>query len=142
MFHCSVIKDRFFALLFVTSSFAIISCRFLLVKKFFQLFLKLFLFLSCSNSDMLSHPIGCCQELFLFLFDSFVISVRSLRRNSDRIPPLAGFVNNFLNFSYNLFIRVIYHISDSYSYRRNRPAGRFPYFLPVCFFYTIYNTVY
>ena len=49
---------------------------------------------------------------------------------------------NFLNFSYNLFIRVIYHISDSYSYRRNRPAGRFPYFLPVCFFYTIYNTVY
>ena len=111
-------------------------------QEVFSTFLKLFLFLSCSNSDILSHPTGCCQELFLFLFDSFVISVRSLRRNSDRIPPLAGFVNNFLNFSYNLFIRVIYHISDSYSYRRNRPAGRFPYFLPVCFFYTIYNTVY
>ena len=141
MFHCSVIKVRF-ALPFVSNSFAIISCRFLPVKNFFQLFLKLFLFLFCSNSDILSHPTGCCQELFLFLFDSFVISVRSLRRNSDRIPPLAGFVNKFLNFSYNLFIRVIYHISDSYSYRRNRPAGRFPYFLPVCFFYTIYNTVY
>ena len=111
-------------------------------QEVFSTFLKLFSFLSCSNFDILSHPTGCCQELFLFLFDSFVISVRSLRRNSDRIPPLAGFVNNFLNFSYNLFIRVIYHISDSYSYRRNRPAGRFPYFLPVFFFYTIYNTVY
>ena len=87
-----------FALPFVSNSFAIISCRFLLVKKFFQLFLKLFSFLFCSNSDILSHPTGCCQELFLFLFDSFVISVRSLRRNSDRLPPLAGFVNNFFEF--------------------------------------------
>lgn len=87
-----------FALPFVSNSFAIISCCFLLVKKFFQLFLKLFLFLSCSNFDILSHPISCCQELFSFLFDSFVISVRSLRRNSDRIPPLSGFVNKFLLF--------------------------------------------
>ena len=91
-------QRSFFALPFVSNSFAIISCCFLLVKKFFQLFLKLFLFLSCSNSDILSHPTGCCQELFLFLFDSFVISVRSLRRSSDRIPPLAGFVNNFFEF--------------------------------------------
>ena len=90
-----------FALPFVSNSFAIISCRFLPVKNFFQLFstfLKLFLFLSRSNSDILSHPTGCCQELFSFLFDSFVISVRSLRRNSDRIPPLPGFVNKFLLF--------------------------------------------
>ena len=87
-----------FALPFVSNSFAIISCCFLPVKNFFQLFLKLFLFLSCSNFDILSHPTGCCQELFSFLFDSFVISVRSLRRNSDRIPPLPGFVNNFLLF--------------------------------------------
>ena len=92
-----------FALPFVSNSFAIISCRFLPVKNFFQLFLKLFLFLSCSNFDILSHPTGCCQELFSFLFDSFVISVRSLRRNSDRIPPLPGFVNTFFNFSYNFF---------------------------------------
>ena len=90
-----------FALPFVSNSFAIISCCFLPVKNFFQLFstfLKLFLFLSCSNFIILSHPIGCCQELFSFLFDSFVISVRSLRRNSDRIPPLPGFVNKFLLF--------------------------------------------
>ena len=87
-----------FALPFVSNSFAIISCCFLPVKNFFQLFLKLFLFLSCSNSDILSHPTGCCQELFSFLFDSFVISVRSLRRNSDRIPPPPGFVNKFLLF--------------------------------------------
>ena len=67
-------------------------------QEVFSTFLKLFLFLSCSNSDILSHPSGCCQELFLFLFDSFVISVRSLRRNSDRIPPLSGFVNKFFEF--------------------------------------------
>ena len=67
-------------------------------QEVFSTFLKLFLFLSCSNSDILSHPTGCCQELFSFLFDSFVISVRSLRRNSDRIPPLAGFVNKFFEF--------------------------------------------
>ena len=67
-------------------------------QEVFSTFLKLFLFLSCSNSNILSYPTGCCQELFLFLFDSFVISVRSLRRNSDRIPPLAGFVNKFFEF--------------------------------------------
>ena len=59
-----------FALPFVSNSFTIISCRFLPVKNFFQLFLKLFLFLSCSNFDILSHPTGCCQELFSFLFYS------------------------------------------------------------------------
>ena len=57
-----------FALPFVSNSFAIISCCFLPVKNFFQLFLKLFLFLSCSNFDILSHPTGCCQELFHFFF--------------------------------------------------------------------------
>ena len=67
-------------------------------QELFLTFLKLFLFLSRSNFDILSHPIGCCQELFSFLFDSFVISARSLRRNSDRIPPLPGFVNKFLLF--------------------------------------------
>ena len=135
-------QRSFFALPFVSNSFAIISCCFLLVKKFFQLFLKLFLFLSCSNSDILSHPTGCCQELFYF----FLTALWSLWDLSD--ATLIGYhrwqdlSTIFLNFSYNLFIRVIYHISDSYSYRRNRPAGRFLYFLPVCFFYTIYNTVY
>ena len=72
----------------------VVSC----LSRTFLTFLKLFLFLSCSNFDILSHPIGCCQELFSFLFDSFVISARSLRRNSDRIPPLSGFVNKFLLF--------------------------------------------
>lgn len=93
-------QRSFFALPFVSNSFAIISCCFLLVKKFFQLFLKLFLFLSCSNFDILSHPTGCCQELFLFLFDSFVISVRSLRRNSDRIPLYTWFVNSYFHVFY------------------------------------------
>ena len=57
-----------FALPFISNSFAIISCCFLSVKNFFQLFLKLFLFLSCSNFDILSHPTGCCQELFFISF--------------------------------------------------------------------------
>ncbi len=67
-----------FALPFVSNSFAIISCRFLPVKNFFQLFLKLFLFLSCSNSDILSHPTDCCQELFSFLFYSSLSDVTRL----------------------------------------------------------------
>ena len=67
-------------------------------QEFFSTFLKLFLFLSCSNFDILSHPIGCCQELFHFFFDSFVISARSLRRNSDRIPLLPEFVNSYFLF--------------------------------------------
>ena len=56
-----------FALPFVSNSFAIISCCFPLVKNFFN-FLKLFLFLSRSNFDILSHPTGCCQELFFISF--------------------------------------------------------------------------
>ena len=67
-------------------------------QELFSTFLKLFLFLSCSNFDILSHPTGCCQELFSFLFDSFVISARSLRRNSDRIPLYTWFVNSYFHF--------------------------------------------
>ena len=102
-----------FALPFVSNSFSIISCRFLPVKNFFQLFWSCFasllqqLWYLITSSRLLSRT-------FLFLFDSFVISVRSLRRNSDRIPPLPGFVNNFFNFSYNLFIHVFYYISDTW----------------------------
>ena len=39
-------------------------------QEVFSTFLKLF-FLSCSNFDILSHPTGCCQELFSFLFTTF-----------------------------------------------------------------------
>ena len=37
-------------------------------QEVFSTFLKLFLFLSCSNFDILSHPTGCCQELFFISF--------------------------------------------------------------------------
>ena len=84
-------QRSFFALPFVSNSFAIISCCFLLVKKFFQLFLKLFLFLSCSNFDILSHPTGCCQELFSFLFYNFV------RRNSYILSRVFLDVKNFFH---------------------------------------------
>ena len=40
---------------------------FRLSRTFFN-FLKLFLFLSRSNFDILSHPTGCCQELFFISF--------------------------------------------------------------------------
>ncbi len=43
-------------------------------QEVFSTFLKLFLFLSRSNFDMLSHPTGCCQELFSFLFHNFFLS--------------------------------------------------------------------
>ena len=71
----------------------VVSC---LSRTFFN-FLELFLFLSCSNFDILSHPTGYCQELFSFLFDSFVISARSLRCNSDRIPLYTWFVNSYFH---------------------------------------------
>ena len=97
VFHCSVIKDQFcIAVCLKQLRYYIMS--FTACQELFLTFLKLFLFLSRSNFDILSHPIGCCQELFSFLFDSFVISARSLRRNFDRIPPLPGFVNKFLLF--------------------------------------------
>lgn len=108
-----------FALPFVSNSFAIISCRFLPVKNFFQLFLKLFLFLSCSNFDILSHPTGCCQELFSFLFDDsifidsfFVLSYqRQLAYNitlkSESQPYFSFFYNFFCgSFSAPFFICV------------------------------------
>ena len=82
-----------FALPFVSNSFAIISCRFLPVKNFFQLFLKLFLFLSCSNFDILSHPTGCCQELFHFFFLQLFA-----RRNSFMLSRVFSDVKNFFHF--------------------------------------------
>ena len=72
----------------------VVSC---LSRTFFNFF-EVVLLLSCSNFGILSHPTGCCQELFSLLFDSFVISVRSLRRNSDRIPLLPEFVNSYFLF--------------------------------------------
>ena len=85
-------QRSFFALPFVSNSFAIISCCFLLVKKFFQLFLKLFSFLSCSNFDILSHPTGCCQELFSSLFHNFFV-----RRNSYILSRVFLDVKNFFH---------------------------------------------
>lgn len=65
MFHCSVIKDRFcIAVCLKQLCYYIMS--FPACQELFSTFLKLFLFLSCSNFDILSHPTGCCQELFYF----------------------------------------------------------------------------
>ena len=80
-----------FALPFVSNSFAIISCRFLPVKNFFQLFLKLFLFLSCSNFGSISHLPLSCQELFSRNF-----SVFTERRRRDLNPRAA--TNDLLPF--------------------------------------------
>ena len=85
-------QRSFFALPFVSNSFAIISCRFLPVKNFFSTFLKLFLFLSCSNFDILSHPTSCCQELFHFFLQLFV------RRNSFMLSRVFSDVKNFFHF--------------------------------------------
>ena len=50
-------------------------------QELFSTFLKLFLFLSCSNFDILSHPTGCCQELFFISFHQ--------RRRRDLNPRTA-----------------------------------------------------
>ena len=86
-----------FALPFVSNSFAIISCRFLPVKNFFQLFWSCFCFSLAAT--LISYHIqpAVVKNFFSFLFDSFVISVRSLRRNSDRIPLYTWFVNSYFH---------------------------------------------
>ena len=123
MFHCSVIKDQF-CIAVCLKQLCYYIMLFPACQELFSTFLKLFLFLSCSNFDILSHPTGCCQELFSFLFDSFVISVRSLRRNSDRIPPLPGFVNTFLIFL------IIYLFMFFYFFANNQNIRFFMSFIP------------
>ena len=68
MFHCSVIKDQFCIAVCLKQ-----LCYYIMLfpacqELFSTFFLKLSLFLSCSNFDILSHPTGCCQELFHFFF--------------------------------------------------------------------------
>ena len=58
--HCRLSQTAFLL-------YHVVSC---LSRTFFNFFLKLFLFLSRSNFDILSHPTGCCQELFHFFFYS------------------------------------------------------------------------
>ena len=75
MFHCSVIKDHFLHCRLSQTAlllYHVVSC---LSRTFFNV-LKLFLFLPCSNSVILSHPTGCCQELFSFLFDSKNVNIK------------------------------------------------------------------
>ena len=62
-------------------------------QELFSTFLKLFLFLSCSNFDILSHPTGCCQELFSFLFLQLFA-----RRNSFMLSRVFSDVKNFFSF--------------------------------------------
>ena len=80
-----------FALPFVSNSFAIIACHFLPVKNFFQLFLKLFSLLSCSNFGSISCLPLSCQELFSRNF-----SVFTERRRRDLNPRAA--TNDLLPF--------------------------------------------
>ena len=73
VFHCSVIKDHFSHYCLSQTALLLYHVVFCLSRSF-STFLKLFLLLSRSNSDMLSHPTGCCQELFSFLFHNFFLS--------------------------------------------------------------------
>ena len=84
-------QRSFFALPFVSNSFAIISCCFLPVKNFFNFFSKLFLFLSCSSFGSLSYLPLCCQELFSCNFSAF-----TERRRRDLNPRAA--TNDLLPF--------------------------------------------
>ena len=97
-------QRSFFALPFVSNSFAIISCCFLLVKKFFQLFSKLFLTfrLISANFDSLSQLTLYCQELFSFLFSTVFVSC-----NSDIIAFISVFVNYLFTFFYIFFYMLL-----------------------------------
>ena len=61
-------------------------------QELFSTFLKLFLFLSCSNFDILSHPTGCCQELFFISFSQLFV-----RRNSYILSRVFLDVKNFFH---------------------------------------------
>ena len=80
--HCRLSQTAFLL-------YHVVSC---LSRTFFN-FLKLFLFLSCSNFDILSHPTSCCQELFSFLFLQFFA-----RRNSFMLSRVFSDVKNFFSF--------------------------------------------
>ena len=81
--HCRLSQTAFLL-------YHVVSC---LSRTFFNFFLKLFLFLSRSNFDILSHPTGCCQELFSFLFLQLFA-----RRNSFMLSRVFSDVKNFFSF--------------------------------------------
>ena len=90
MFHCSVIKDHFrIAVCFKQLCYYIML--FSACQEVFSTFLKLFLFLSCSNFGSLSYLPLCCQELFSCNFSAF-----TERRRRDLNPRAA--TNDLLPF--------------------------------------------
>ena len=100
MFHCSVIKDRFcIAVCLKQLCYYIMS--FPACQELFSTFLKLFLFLSCSNFGSISHLPLSCQELFSRNF-----SVFTERRRRDLNPRAA--TNDLLPFQGSPFSQLGY----------------------------------
>ena len=103
-----------FALPFVSNSFAIISCHFLPVKNFFQLFWSCFCFSLAAT--LISYHIQPAVVKNFFHF--FLTALWSLWDLSD--ATLIGYHRCldlsiiFYYFSCNLFIRVNHYISDSF----------------------------
>ena len=103
-----------FALPFVSNSFAIISCCFLPVKNFFQLFWSCFCFSLAAT--LASYHIRSAVVKNFFHF--FLTALWSLWDLSD--ATLIGYHRCldlsiiFYYFSCNLFIRVNHYISDSF----------------------------
>ena len=86
-----------FALPFVSNSFAIISCRFLPVKNFFQLFSKSFYVFDLSAATFTSyHNSLYIVKNFFHFFDSIVF----VSCNSDIIAFISVFVNCLFTFFY------------------------------------------
>ena len=91
-------QRSFFALPFVSNSFAIISCCFLLVKKFFQLFWSCFRFSLAAT--LISYHSVCCLSttFFIFFWSSFLKSFKQMNVERgiwtlapvSRPTPLAG----------------------------------------------------
>ena len=85
-------QRSFFALPFVSNSFAIISCCFLLVKKFFQLFWSCFCFSRAATSICYHIQPAVVKNFFHFFFTTFFV-----RRNSYILSRVFLDVKNFFH---------------------------------------------
>ena len=73
----------FFVVAVSCDSFYIISKCFMFVNNFFKLFFVAFLNLSNSNSDILSHSVVSCQQLFSNFLICFLVVIL-IKENGER----------------------------------------------------------
>ena len=117
MFHCSVIKDRFcIAVCLKQLCYYIMS--FPACQELFSTFLKLFLFLSCSNFGSISCLPLSCQELFSRNFSVFAERRRrdlNPRAATNDLLPFQGSPFGQLGYFSRLPYAIASHSSEAFS---------------------------